>query len=73
MVNTSSSGQTAPEFDLLQQLKAIQDSNSGAFMAGQEKVAKELEKIAVDWIRGKETNEEFARKLNNFINEYGKK
>jgi len=43
-----------------------------AFKKGQQDILEKITIIAQPWISGKETDEDFARKLNEFFNEYGK-
>ena len=47
--------------------------NSEIFFEGQKDIIDKLTVISRHWAAGKETDEVFARKLNNFINEYAQK
>lgn len=60
---------------LRQNMTPIQKVQMVAFNDGMEymlkRFKKELTKVATPWIQGKITDEEFARKLNEFIQNYG--
>ena len=50
--------------------QGTKQSNPEAFKIGQKDILEKLMVIAKPWIQGKDTNEDFAKKLNELFNDY---